>query len=100
VEDLEALRQKLGLDTICLYGYSHGSLIAQAYARQFPSHVATSSRSGHARLNGPEMYVDQELPRQDPDLWEQIQLLIVAKRVAADPEMEKLSRSICEQFCE
>ena len=55
VEDLEALRQALGLEKINLYGFSYGGMIAQAYYRQrgkrptrFPAPV---KRAGHARAD-------------------------------------------------
>jgi proline iminopeptidase len=39
VENLEALRQALGLDTLHLFGESWGSMLALSYAVQYPSHV-------------------------------------------------------------
>jgi pimeloyl-ACP methyl ester carboxylesterase len=38
-EDLEAVRQALGLDKIALYGVSYGTKLAMAYALAHPSHV-------------------------------------------------------------
>lgn len=40
VADLEAVRQKLGLDKIALVGDSYGGLVVMAYAAAHPEHVA------------------------------------------------------------
>jgi pimeloyl-ACP methyl ester carboxylesterase len=39
-EDLEAVRQSLGLDKVALYGVSYGTKLALAYALAHPDHVA------------------------------------------------------------
>lgn len=39
VADIEDLRVRLGVPTLSLVGVSYGSLVAQAYARTYPSHV-------------------------------------------------------------
>ena len=38
-QDVELLRQALGVDQISLYAHGYGTLAAQAYLRSFPSHV-------------------------------------------------------------
>ena len=38
-DDIEAIRQTLGVDKISLYGVSYGTYVAQTYARRYPSHV-------------------------------------------------------------
>ena len=38
-DDLEAVRQALGVDKIGLYGVSYGTKLAQAYALAYPDHV-------------------------------------------------------------
>lgn len=43
VEDLEALRNKLGLTRMHIAGHSLGGMIGPAYARKYPDHVATLS---------------------------------------------------------
>ncbi len=40
VEDLEALRQRLGVDSMILLSHSWGSLVAMRYAASYPGHVA------------------------------------------------------------
>jgi proline iminopeptidase len=39
IEDIEALRQYLGLDKICILGTSYGGMVAQGYAIQYPQHL-------------------------------------------------------------
>jgi pimeloyl-ACP methyl ester carboxylesterase len=39
-EDLEDLRQALGVDELTLYGVSYGTKVAAEYARRFPDHTA------------------------------------------------------------
>jgi len=39
VDDLEQLRRHLGLETIELLGWSHGGMVAMAYAAAYPSRV-------------------------------------------------------------
>lgn len=40
VEDMEALRQYLGLDQIVVIGASYGGMVALTYASRYPSHVS------------------------------------------------------------
>ena len=40
VEDIEALREYLGLEKIVLHGHSYGGMVAQAYALRYPQNVA------------------------------------------------------------
>ena len=39
VEDMEAVRQKIGDDKITIYGVSYGTKVAVAYAQKYPQHV-------------------------------------------------------------
>jgi proline-specific peptidase len=39
VDDVEALREHLGLERMLLLGHSHGGMVAQAYAARFPGRV-------------------------------------------------------------
>jgi pimeloyl-ACP methyl ester carboxylesterase len=38
-DDIEAVRQAIGVDRIALYGVSYGSKVALAYAKRYPEHV-------------------------------------------------------------
>ena len=39
IEDIEALRQHLGLKRICILGTSYGGMVAQGYAIRYPKNV-------------------------------------------------------------
>src|SRR4051812_5408829 len=39
VQDMEAIRQQLGVEKLTLFGISYGTELALAYARTFPTHV-------------------------------------------------------------
>lgn len=39
IEDIEALRQHLGLERICILGTSYGGMVAQGYATRYPKHL-------------------------------------------------------------
>jgi pimeloyl-ACP methyl ester carboxylesterase len=39
VDDLEAVRRRVGVDRIALFGLSYGTRVAQAYANMYPQHV-------------------------------------------------------------
>ncbi|MEM7354782.1 MAG: alpha/beta hydrolase, partial [Acidobacteriota bacterium] len=51
VLDMDLIRQRLGYETVNLYGISYGSRLAQAYARQFPEHVRAIVVDGIAPLD-------------------------------------------------
>ncbi len=56
-EDLEAVRQALGLDKIALFGVSYGTKLAMAYALAHPDHVE-------------RLLLDSVLPPEQPDPYE------------------------------
>ena len=53
-EDLEAVRQSLGIDKVALYGVSYGTKLAMAYALAHPDHVS-------------RLLLDSVLPPEGPD---------------------------------
>jgi proline iminopeptidase len=55
VADLEELRGDLALETIDLLGFSHGALVAAAYAIAFPQHVRKLVLAGGLAAITPEM---------------------------------------------
>jgi len=94
VEDLEGLRQALGLDRWSLYGFSYGGLIAQAYALAHPTRVhhlvlantlysAEMWALNHANIN-------RELEHQYPEIWEQIEALRLQGTLSSHSDMQKL----------
>jgi pimeloyl-ACP methyl ester carboxylesterase len=56
-EDLEAVRQSLGIDKVALYGVSYGTKLSIAYALAHPDHVA-------------RILLDSVLPPELPDPYE------------------------------
>jgi pimeloyl-ACP methyl ester carboxylesterase len=56
-EDLEAVRQFLGVDKIALFGVSYGTKLAEAYALAHPDHVE-------------RLLLDSVLPPEQPDPYE------------------------------
>ena len=74
VSDLETLREHLGLEQIQLLGYSHGGVVAQAYASAYPQRVSrlvlavtlarfgpeqeTATNAGREKRSGKDWYPD------------------------------------------
>ncbi len=60
VEDLEAVREYLGVDKLDLYGESYGTQFVQTYAAAYPDHIATLYLDGPVdlTLNGAEFYAE------------------------------------------
>lgn len=56
VEDIEALRQALGVQRISIYGTSYGTKVALAYAVLYPQHVARLALDSVLPLNGPDPF--------------------------------------------
>ena len=54
VSDLDELRQHLGLEGMLLLGYSHGGLVAMAYATEHPDHVRRLVLASTSARFGPE----------------------------------------------
>ncbi len=94
VEDLEALRQALGLPRIHVYGFSYGGLVAQAYALAHPDRVGRLVLAN--TLYSADMWkhnhdnINLELQRQYPEVWEQIEALRAKGARSSDPEMQRL----------
>ncbi|AWV07303.1 alpha/beta fold hydrolase [Marilutibacter maris] len=94
VEDLEALRAELGLETMNLYGFSYGGLVAQAYALAQPSRVDHLILAN--TLYSAEMWklnhdnINAELEKQYPEVWERIQGLRERGYTSSSPEMQAL----------
>jgi pimeloyl-ACP methyl ester carboxylesterase len=55
-DDIEALRQRLGVDRIALYGTSYGTKTALVYAKRYPDHVERLVLDSVAELDGPDAY--------------------------------------------
>jgi pimeloyl-ACP methyl ester carboxylesterase len=59
VEDMEAIRQELGIDRIALFGTSYGTKVALAYALRYPTHVERLVLDSVVEPGGPDpLYAD------------------------------------------
>ena len=65
VEDLEAVRQAIGVERIALFGVSYGTKVALAYAARYPQHVERLVLDSVVELDGPGAFSQRE-PRRDP----------------------------------
>ena len=67
VEDLEAVRDYLGVDKMDLYGLSYGTQFVQTYAAAHPDHIATLYVDGPVDLtvDGPTYYVEAARSAED-----------------------------------
>jgi pimeloyl-ACP methyl ester carboxylesterase len=67
VEDLEAVRDYLGVDKLELYGLSYGTQFVQTYAAAHPDHIATLLVDGPVDLtiDGPTYYVEAVRSAED-----------------------------------
>ena len=54
VDDVEALREHLGLERVMLLGHSHGGTVAQAYAAKHPGRVRKLVLASTLARFGPE----------------------------------------------
>jgi pimeloyl-ACP methyl ester carboxylesterase len=64
-EDLEAVRQSLGVDKVALYGVSYGTKLSMAYALAHPDHVSRLLLDSVLPPEGPDPYsasVLQQMP--------------------------------------
>jgi proline iminopeptidase len=94
VEDLEALRIAVGKDTLNLYGFSYGGLVAQAYALRYPANVRRLILAN--TIHSAEMWmlnhqnINRELQNQYPEVWSEIERLRAEGFTSTHPEMQKL----------
>lgn len=79
VEDLEELRQRLGLGQIDVLGHSYGGLVAQAYALQFPRSVhrliLADTTFDSKALQAFDANFNHEVRNQYPETWEKLEQL-------------------------
>jgi pimeloyl-ACP methyl ester carboxylesterase len=94
-DDIDALRQALGLDQICLYGASYGSHLALATVRRHGAHIA---RAIVALVEGPEQTI--KLPANIQHHLQDLARLVEADRQlqSAIPDLLALMRTTLEQL--
>src|SRR3954453_14435194 len=54
VDDMEAVRQAIGVDKIAIYGASYGTKVAEAYAAAYPDHVERLILDSVVTPDGPD----------------------------------------------
>ena len=93
VADLEELRRHLGLERMLLLGYSHGGIVAQAYATAHPDHVARLVLACTAARFGPEQKAATQSAKEKRSAqpW-------YSDALAADTEAEALTSVNDEQL--
>jgi len=97
VADVEGLRAALGLETINIYGFSYGGMVAQAYALRHPARVRRLVLAN--TLHSPEMWqrnhenINRELANQFPEVWERILELRARGLRSTAPEVQELYRA-------
>ena len=69
IEDIEALRQHLGLDKICILGTSYGGIVAQGYAIRYPQHLdklilVVTAPSYHGFAESKQILKERGTPKQ------------------------------------
>ncbi len=56
-EDIEAVRQAVGVERLTLYGTSYGTKVALAYASRYPAHVERLLLDSVVGLDGPDPFM-------------------------------------------
>jgi len=79
-EDLDAVRQAIGVDQVILFGHSWGGILAQRYATLYPEHVASIILMG----SGPPTW-EKMLQCQDA-LIQRIMALVQQGIIVENPE--------------
>jgi pimeloyl-ACP methyl ester carboxylesterase len=74
VDEVEGLRQALGLGQINLYGHSYGGMVAQGYALKYPGSLkrlilANTLHSAEMWQKGNNDNWNHEVQNQYPELW-------------------------------
>ncbi len=73
LEDIESIRNKLGIEKLILFGGSWGATLALLYAEQYPQHVSAIILRGTflARQCDFEWFAHDGVSRIFPDYWQQ-----------------------------
>jgi len=98
VEDLEGLRQALGLSRVNLFGQSFGGMVAQAYAIKYPQEakgliLADTFYSGEM-WQADNDSCNYEIRNQYPEVWDELQRLRSKGLRSSAPEHQKLYYSV------
>lgn len=99
VEDLEALRQALGIEQLNIIGHSWGGLLGMYYASQYPQHVKRLILIDPAPVNTPLLIQSYErlMARFTPEKWDYLQALYESNAyLAGDPDSHNEAMRISE----
>src|SRR5262245_21901909 len=93
VEEVEALRNALGLGRIHVLGHSYGGFVAQGYAVKFPGSVgklilANTFVSG-ADYQESNDHINGEIRFHLPEIWSKVEKLRARGYVSSSPEMQE-----------
>ncbi len=88
VADLEAIRQKIGVDKMILIGHSWGSTLAASYMAKFPTHVSKVVFHAPARIWNLETGEDYDYSRTDGSISGLPHLRLLAALFLRDRNME------------
>lgn len=93
VEDLDALRQHLGVERFALMGHSHGGFIAMNYVLKYPQHVshliAVDAQLGVAEP-GDDVRRTLPLLAQDPRLAEAARIFSSPWKLITDADLSEM----------
>ncbi len=90
IEDIEGLREALGLGKIAVYGHSYGGIVAQGYALRFPRSLsrlilANSCHSAEMWQKGCNDSWNHQIENQYPEVWAELQQLRAQGVLSGDP---------------
>jgi proline iminopeptidase len=99
IDDLEGLREALGLGRIALYGHSYGGIVAQGYALKYPRSLsklilAATCHSAEMWEQGANENWNREIQNQYPEIWEELQQLRAQGRVSCDTDYQKIQGKV------
>lgn len=93
VEEIEALRQSLGIERWTVYGHSYGGLVAQAYAVRYPASVKrlvlSNTFVSAEDYQASNDHFLRELREFLPELWEQVAKRRLEGHLANAPAMQE-----------
>ncbi len=94
VEEVEALRQALGLGKVHVLGHSYGGLVAEAYALKYPDSIrklvlANTFVSG-ADYQESNEHFNRELREFLPELWSKVEAARAKGLVSSSPQLQEV----------
>lgn len=98
IDEVEALRQALGLQKVNVYGHSYGGFVAQAYAIKYPQWVnrliLSNTFVSGADYQASNDFVNSAIQQFYPEAWERIAALRKKGVLASAPELGQVSSEI------